>query len=405
MWATVTVAVTGILVLGVPLAFLARRGVRDEAVRRLDREATSAAFAIDDDLEHNRSLDQALLERLAGSDRQITVRESNGRVVTGGTAIVGSRIAGSATVERHGRVTVSVAAGPTDRRELVAVTVVAGLAATGIAAAFGLALVVARRLGRPVRELARTSERLGAGDFSVRSPRSGIAELDAVASALDQSASRIDDLVRAEREMATNASHQLRTPLTALRLRLEELVNLTDDAARTEAVSALAQADRLADTIDEMLALARAYSRADLRRVDLGRLVAERVETWRATARRKHRSIELSADAGCEVEGAAPALAQAVDALIDNALRHGAGTVHVAVDRRPRHVEVIIGDDGPGIPEDLADTVFERHVSFHGGTGVGLALARSLVESSGGRLELTDARRARFRILLTTARP
>ena len=360
-----------------------------------------AAFAIDDDLEHDRSLNPALLNQLAGSDRQITIRETNGRGVTGGAAIVGSRIVGSATVERHGRVTVSVAAGPTDRREVLAVTVVAGLAATGVAAAFGLALVVSRRLGGPVRELARTSERLGAGDFSVRSPRSGIAELDAVASALDQSALRIDDLVRAEREMATNASHQLRTPLTALRLRLEELVSLTDDAVKAEAVSALAQADRLADTIDEMLTLARAHSRADLRPVDLGRLVAERVDTWRATARRQHRSLELRATPGCDVEGAAPALAQAVDALIDNALRHGSGTVHVAVDRRASHIEVVIADDGPGIPEDLADTVFERHVSLRGGTGVGLALARALVESSGGRLELTDARRARFRILLT----
>ena len=111
VWATVGVAVTGILVLGVPLAFLAGKVVRDDAVRRLDREATSVGFAIDDDLEHDRALDQALLDRLAGSDRQITVRESNGRVITGGTPIVGSRIIGSATVERHGRVTVSVPAG------------------------------------------------------------------------------------------------------------------------------------------------------------------------------------------------------------------------------------------------------------------------------------------------------
>jgi signal transduction histidine kinase len=404
VWATVSVAVTGILVLGLPLAFLAAKVVRDDAVRRLDREATSVGFAIDDDLEHDRALDQTLLDRLAGSDRQITVRESNGRVITGGTAILGSRIVGSATIERHGRVTVSIPAGQTDRREFLAVAVVASLASIAIAAAVGLALIVSRRLGDPVRELAHASARLGAGDFSVRSPRSGIVELDAVASALDQSASRIDDLVRAEREMATNASHQLRTPLTALRLRLEELASVTDEAVREEAVAALAQADRLAATIDEMLALARAHVSADLRPVDIGRLVADRADTWRAPARRQHRSIELRAVSGCEVQVAAPALAQAVDALIDNALRHGAGTVHIAVDRRPHHVEVTISDEGSGIPADAADTVFERHVSLHGGTGVGLALARSLVESSGGLLELTDARRARFRILLTTAR-
>lgn len=400
VWATVSVAVTGILVLGLPLALLAGKVVRDDARRRLDREATSVGFAIDDDLEHNRVLDHALIQQLAGSDREITVRESGGRVITAGTAILGRRIVGSATIERHGLVTVSVPAGETERREVLAATVVAGLAGTGIAVAVGLALVVARRLGGPVRELARASARLGAGDFSVRSPRSGIAELDAVATALDQSASRIDDLVRAEREMATNASHQLRTPLTALRLRLEELASITDEAVREEAVAALAQADRLAGTIDEMLALARAHASADLHPVDIARLVADRAEAWRTTARRQHRSIELRTSPRSDADVAAPALAQAVDALIDNALRHGSGTVHIAVERRPRHVEVTIEDEGSGVPPDAADTVFERHVSLHGGTGVGLSLARSLVEASGGRLELADARRARFRILL-----
>ena len=403
MWATVTVAVTGILVLGLPLAFLARKVVRDDAVHRLDREASSVGFAIDDDLEHARTLDKILLDRLAGTDRQITVRETNGRIVTGGTRIVGRHLVGTATIEQHGVVTVSVPARDTDRRELFAVLVVSGLAATGIAVAVGLAVVVSRRLGRPVRELAHASASLGAGDFSVRSPRSGIAELDAVATALDQSAARIDDLVRAEREMATNASHQLRTPLTALRLRLEELAGVSDEGVRGEAVAALAQADRLAVTIDEMLALSRAHARSDLRPVDISRLVADRVDTWRVPAQRQHRSIELRADPGCEAIVSAPALAQAIDALIDNALRHGTGRVKIVVAQRPRHVEVTIEDEGPGIPAAAAATVFERHVSLHGGTGVGLSLARALVESSGGRLELADPSRARFRMLLATS--
>jgi signal transduction histidine kinase len=267
-------------------------------------------------------------------------------------------------------------------------------------AAILLALVVARRLGEPVREHPLATERLGAGDFSARSSRSGIAELDAVAAALEHSAARIDDLVRSEREMAANASHQLRTPLTALRLHLEELVATTDGTAREEAVAALTQADRLAATIDEMLASARAHARADLRRVDVGRLVTERVEQWRAAARREHRSSDLRAAPGCDAEVIAPAVAQAVDALIDNALRHGAGIVRVGVAQRARHVEVTVEDEGPGVPVDVGDTVFERHVSFRGGTGVGLALARSLVEASGGRLDLVDAEHARFRILL-----
>jgi signal transduction histidine kinase len=400
VWATISVAIAGILVLGVPLALLARKAVRDDAQRRLDREAASVGFAIDDDLEHHRVLDRALLDRLAGDDRRIRVFLTGGTVVTGGAELEGRTITGSASVERHGRVSVTIAAHDTERSEVVAVAVVALLAVAGVVAAILLALVVARRLGEPVRELALASERLGAGDFSARSSRSGIAELDAVAAALEHSAARIDDLVRSEREMAANASHQLRTPLTALRLHLEELVATTDGTAREEAVAALTQADRLAATIDEMLASARAHARADLRRVDVGRLVTERVEQWRAAARREHRSIDLRAAPGCDAEVIAPAVAQAVDALIDNALRHGAGIVRVGVARRARHVEVTVEDEGPGVPVDVGDTVFERHVSFRGGTGVGLALARSLVEASGGRLDLVDADHARFRILL-----
>lgn len=398
--ATVAVAVTGILVLGLPLAFLARKVVHDDALRRLDREATSVGFAIDDALEHDRTLDQALLDRLAGTDRRIQVRESNGRVVTGGTRVLGRHLTGSATVERHGVVTVTVPARATDRRAVLSMLVVGGLAAAGVAVAVGLAMILARRLGRPVRELALASARLGAGDFSVRAPRSGVAELDAVATALDQSAARIDDLVRAERELATNASHQLRTPLTALRLRLEELTTAADDDVRSEALAALEQADRLASTIDQMLALARSHARADLRSIDIGRLVADRADSWRTAARRMHRSISFTADDGCDATVSAPALAQAVDALIDNALRHGAGTVQIGVERRPRHVEVTIADEGVGVPADAAESVFERHISLRGGTGVGLSLARTLVESFGGRLDLVDPGRARFRMLL-----
>ena len=403
VWASVSVAIAGILVLGLPLALLARKVVRDDVRNRLDREATSIGFAIDDDLEHQRTLDRALLDRLAGDDRQVTVYLSSGAVVTGGPKVVGRTITGSATVERHGRVSVSIAAGGTERREAFAVAVVALLAAAGVAAAVVLALVVARRLGRPVRELALVSARLGAGDFSARASRSGIAELDAVAAALEHSATRIDDLVRAEREMAANASHQLRTPLTALRLHVEELVATTDGAAREEAVAALTQADRLAATIDEMLASARAHAATDRRRVDVGRLVTERVERWRSVARREHRAIDLSVTPGCEADVIAPALAQAVDALVENALRHGAGTVRVGVEPRRRHVEVRVDDDGEGVPAEVGEAVFERHVSLRGGTGVGLALARSLVEASGGRLDLIDPRHARFRILLATS--
>jgi signal transduction histidine kinase len=403
VWATVTVAVAGILVLGVPLAFLAGRAVRNDALRRLDREASSVAFALDDDLEHHRVVDGALLDALAGDDRRIVVTEPGGRQVRGCGGLSGRTLAATVPVERHGTVTVSVDASETDRRVLSAVLVIGGLGVLGVVAAVGLAMLVARRLQRPVADLARVSERLGAGDFSVRAPRSGVPELDAVAEALDRSAARIDELVEAERDFTTNASHQLRTPLTALALRLEELASANDPDVRREAEAALRQTDRLNATINELLAVARGHGAAQRKPVDVARLVEQRAATWQATARRLHRTVDLQSDDRCVVEASEPALAQAVDALVDNALLHGAGRIEIEVRRRAHHVELTVTDEGEGVPAGAIASIFERHVSLRGGTGVGLALARALVEAVGGRLELVRPRPACFQIVLPCA--
>jgi signal transduction histidine kinase len=400
VWATVTVAVAGILVLGVPLAFLAARSVRNDALRRLDREASSVAFALDDDLEHQRVVDRALLDALAGDDRQIVVTELDGRRLQGGGELSGRTLAATVPVERHGTVTVLVDASETDRRVLSAVLVIAGLGVLGVVAAVALAMFVARRLQRPVADLARVSERLGAGDFSIRAPRSGVPELDAVADALDRSAAMIDELVEAERDFTTNASHQLRTPLTALALRLEELASASDPEVRREAEAALRQTDRLNTTINELLAVARGHGAAQRRPVDVAHLVGQRAPAWQTTARRLRRAVVVQRDEHCIVDASAPALAQAIDVLVDNALLHGAGRIDVEVRRRAHHVEVTVTDEGEGVPADAAASVFERHVSLRGGTGVGLALARALVEASGGRLELVRARPACFQIVL-----
>jgi signal transduction histidine kinase len=399
-WATVTVAITGILVLGVPLVFVARQVVRNDELRRLDREASAIAFAIDDDFEHQRAIDHDLLTTLGGRERYILVREASGNVARGGPHIAGDTLSTTLPVERHGSVTVTISARDTNRRVVTAVFVIVGLSALGVIAAIGLAIVVARRLGRPVADLARVSARLGAGDFSARAPRSGVPELDLVADALDQSATRIDELVRTEREFATNASHQLRTPITALRLRLEELTTVSDPDIRREAEAALVQADRLGTTIEELLALARSHAGVARQPVDVAALVRERATSWQGNARRAHRTVEVDAGEACVVEASASALSQAIDALIENSLAHGRGVVRVAVRPHPQHVEITVEDEGAGIPPDAVASIFERHVSLRGGTGVGLALARSLVEASGGRLDLERPSPPRFRVLL-----
>ena len=114
---------------------------------------------------------------------------------------------------------------------------IAALAAGGVLTAIALAALQARRLARPLETIARRSAQLGDGDFSVRAGHFGVPEIDAIAQGLDSSAERIGGLVAREREFSGNVSHQLRTPLTALRLRLEEAGHAGDPAARAAETS------------------------------------------------------------------------------------------------------------------------------------------------------------------------
>ena len=163
---------------------------------------------------------------------------------------------------------------------------IAALGLGGIGVAIALAAIQARRLSQPLERVARTSAQLGDGDFSVRAPRSGVPEIDAIGQALDDSAERIADLVAREREFSANVSHQLRTPLTALRLRLEESARADDEhVLRDDLDAALVEADRLESMIADLLAHARSTRQAALTHVDLGRRSASTRPLGRALRR------------------------------------------------------------------------------------------------------------------------
>ncbi|MDQ1374307.1 MAG: hypothetical protein QOJ09_1645 [Actinomycetota bacterium] len=400
--ATLGVAVAGILVLGLPLAVAARRVVRNEALRRLDRQADAIGFAVDDDIEMGRPVARRKLDHFVERTRYIEVVDLSGRRTTAGHPVKGRSLTTAIKLLDGATVRVTEPVRATQERALGAVVIVASFGLAGLLAAGGLALLVARRVSRPLDELAAVSRRLGAGDFSARVRRHGLPETDAVADALNEGAQRIEQLVEAERQFSANASHQLRTPLTALRLRLEELSSHRDPDVRSEAAAALAQADRLETTVDELLALARGRPSLDGRPAELGALVTERAAGWVDPFAAVGRDLVVHTGTGVWASGSAAALAQAVDALLDNALRHGSGTTTLETSGHRDHVEIRVSDQGDGIAPGREHVIFERHVSLDGGTGVGLALARALVEAQGGRVDLVQARPAVFRILLPT---
>ncbi len=208
---------------------------------------------------------------------------------------------------------------------------VAGAAVVALAAAVELARRQAKRLAGPLEDLAVGAEQLGAGDPRPRNHRYGVPELDRVAEVLDRSAEEIGRLLGAERALAADASHQLRSPLTALSIRLEEIVaTSTEPAIREDATAALVQAERLAAVVDSLLAEhGRSARTASGVLVDVDAVLAQQAVEWEPAFRRAQRKLVRDGSPGLKVFATPGGLAQVVATLIDNALVHGAGTVTV----------------------------------------------------------------------------
>jgi signal transduction histidine kinase len=279
----------------------------------------------------------------------------------------------------------------------------AGLAVAAVSVAWLVGRWQARRLARPLEDLEESARRLGHGDFSVRTRRGGIEEIDAVGAALDTTATRLDDLLARERAFSTDASHQLRTPLAALRLRLEAALETEDADPRAAIAASLVDADRLGAIIDELLTLARAGQTASAGPVGLDALLGELSPEWGARLALHGRDLEVQVDPGApNARASAAAVRQVLGVLLDNATAHGAGTVTITVREASGAVAVDVADQGPGVPGP-DDTLFTRPADQRDGHGIGLALARRLAEAEQGRLHLTRAAPPVFTLLLPAA--
>ena len=278
------------------------------------------------------------------------------------------------------------------------------LAATGaliLALAMLAATVLARAVSAPLTGLADTAKQLGAGDLRARADTSSsLPEITILASVINDTATKLDALVSRQREFVSQASHQLRSPLAALRLRLE---NLQDDVAASHAPSVaacLGEVHRLSRLVDGLLALARLdESAAAPEPVDLTGLVADRVEVWEPYASERQVSIVVDADRPASALATAGHLEQVLDNLISNALEVSpAGSrLVLRVHDTGAFVEVHVIDQGPGMSESDRLRAFDRFWRSTtpgrsaGGSGLGLAIVQRLVLADGGEVSLEAA--------------
>jgi signal transduction histidine kinase len=273
-----------------------------------------------------------------------------------------------------------------------------GVAVIGVAAL--VAVVEARRLSRPVKQLAAAADRLGQGDFAVRAGRAGIPEIDAAAAALDTTAERLGALLQRERAFSAHASHQLRTPLTALRVQLDAAALNPDADVRGALDDALQSVDQLEQTIDDLLSLARDVGpRAGP--LDLRALFDEVDQRWHGPLADAGRPLRTAIQPDLpDATASSAGMRQILDVLVANAVEHGAGAVTVAARAAGGGIAIEVTDEGAGIASDAGD-VFAPRTDPTTGRGIGLGLASSLAAAEGGRLLLGHhGPRPIFRILL-----
>jgi signal transduction histidine kinase len=419
-----------LVIVVVPLGVTFASRERDRLLFDLERDAQAVGSRVEDDLEADREPDLTnvfadydvpggrilVVDRngisVADSDRDDLGRDYATRPEIS-RALTGQRVNGrrwSETLETdlvyvsipvasqgivHGAVRITIPSSTVDQRVRDTWLRLGALAAVVLATVGTVGLVLARSVTRPVQQVEDAARRLAAGDLHARAGEvRGPPEITALARQFDATAERLEQQVDAQRRFVGDASHQLRTPLTALRLRLETLHPSPEDAPKVDA--AIDETDRLARLVQSLLVLARSEAvEPAVVDLDLAEVARLRLDTWRPVAERAgivieaHGPTELTARA---VEGAPE---QILDNLLSNALHASptGSTITVAWQAGTAGgARLVVSDVGPGMsPEQRAQATarfWRPPGATGGGSGLGLSIADHLVISGGGTLSL-----------------
>jgi signal transduction histidine kinase len=340
---------------------------------------------------------------LRGRGEQITRNSS-----TLGTELLATAVPVLERGRTAGAVRITQSVGAVNRAVRTSILDLAALA--GVVLLLGLAAgaLIARQIALPIRRLDRAARRVADGNLDTAVSVEGSSEQRALGRAFNEMTARVKRLLRAQQDFVADASHQLRTPLTGLRLRLENLAEqeAEDGAAADELGASLREIDRLSQIVDELLILSRAGERElPGERLDLGEAAQRAAERWRETARQRGIELEVRRDGA---PGAAwcsgPDLDRSIDALVENALRYSPPGAAVTIAAVPGGLEVL--DRGPGLEPGEEEAVFERFSrgsagrSGPAGTGLGLPIARELTRQWGGEVSLGNRSRGGLRAVI-----
>jgi hypothetical protein len=295
-----------------------------------------------------------------------------------------------------------------DRRYFVSLIRQALYWAVGLILVLGIAggVLMSRNFLRRIDAIGTTSASIMRGDLSERMAVSGTGdELDRLAVSLNEMLDQIERLMNAMREVTDNVAHDLKTPLTRLRARLEDALRSGSEPIYREALErTIDEADQLLKTFNSLLSIARAEAgetRASMGRVDIAPMLADVAELYEPLVEEAGGAIAVDVQGDCRVTGDSQLLAQVVSNLLDNALKYGTiadgPPLHIAVTaaRTGDRVEISVADNGPGIPEDQRARALERFVRLdtsrtRPGSGLGLSLVVGVARLHGGEFRLED---------------
>jgi two-component system, OmpR family, sensor kinase len=277
-----------------------------------------------------------------------------------------------------------------------AILALIGIGAFALVVGLAVAWFLASSLSRPLRKVAETARRIEAGDLEARVEESGALEQREVAAALNDMTERLGVILAAQRDFVANASHQLRTPLTGLRLRLEAARAKGGEAARPELEAAELEVERLARLLTSLLTLAREGDEpGEARPVSLARAAERAHDRWSARADHEGRSVELVGDGDATIAASEEDVAIVLDNLIENALRYSAGAVQLDWGESDGEGWLAVLDEGPGVGVGEESRLFQRFArggagAAHPGTGLGLTIVQTLAKRWRGQATLKN---------------
>lgn len=406
---TLGAVIVAVLLLGVPLCAFAVNQLWAAAHTDVDQSAKQYALAYDRTALAGKYVTDVTLAGWLwpgrGADSRIEVTTSDGRLLAYGKAPENARIISEVPTATGAKVRLLASSDSVQYRSAVFIMVaLTGVAAAVLVGAF-IAFRSSRRISAPLIYLSAQAQQLGSGGVRPRVNPSGIEEIDLVQDELVRASENLAGRLAAERQFASDVSHQLRTPLTALSMRVEEIQMISsEDEVRNEAGEALNQIERLAGVVEDLKRNSQHAGGGTTQAINVDEFLVHQQSEWEGSFKVAGRPLVFRNETDRPALATPGSLGQVIATLLENSLKYGAGTTTVrakmAGNKKGMFFEV--SDEGEGVDDEIAPDIFKKGVSGHGSTGIGLALAKQLIEADGGKLELTVRRPPTFQVFVAT---